>query len=100
MADGKVTINIAICLRSAGANIITVNRLFKYEDVQDVPNEYAKSHVAYSDILIDRFSDPKAKSPEVSCVVENEILSFKKFFKILVDLYVINNQNLLEKQEH
>lgn len=98
--------DIAICLRSAGEkkfnrdnealpNAETVNRIFKHEKISDAPNE--KSYIAFKDVLIERFSDNNAKTPEVSCAVQNEILSFNQLLKIIVDPYIINNQSLTTK---
>ena len=100
--------DVAICLRSAGAkdfnrenealpNIESVNRIFKHENIEDAPNEYSRSYVAFSDTLKERFRGRNEWKPEVSCATENEILSFNQLFKIIVDPYVINNQSLIEK---
>lgn len=100
--------DIAICLRSAsGMNFNrdtealpdteTVNRIFEYENVVDAPNQYARAYVAFSGTLRDRFNNNNAMTPEVSCAVENEILSFNQLLRIIIDPYVINNQSLAAK---
>jgi len=97
--------DIAICLRSAGGmnfnrdtealpDTETVNRIFEYENVDDAPNQYARSYVAFSGTLRERFNNNNAMTPEVSCAVENEILSFNHLLRIIIDPYVINNQSL------
>jgi len=100
--------DVAICLRSAGGmnfnrdnealpNTESVNRIFEYENVEEAPNEYSRSYVAFAGTLRERFNDNNAMTPEVSCGVENEKLSFNQLFRIVVDPYVINNQSLSAK---
>lgn len=100
--------DIAICLRSAGGmnfqrdnealpDAETVNRIFEYENLDDAPNQYAKSYIAFSGTLRERFNNINAMTPEISCAVENEILSFNQLIRIIIDPYVINNQGLVAK---
>lgn len=100
--------DVAICLRSAGgrdfnrenealSNIATVNRIFKYPNIQDAPTEYAKAYIKFSAELRTEFNDTTAMTTEVSCIVENEMLSFEHLSVIKSDLYVINQISLHEK---
>lgn len=100
--------DVAVCLRSAGAKNFnrenealpdaeTMNRIFRYENIEDAPTDYEKSYVAFTDALKERFPNHNAKAPEVSCATENEVLSFKQLRKIIVDPYVINGHSLVEK---
>lgn len=100
--------DIAICLRSAGGRYFNrenealptatvVNRIFKYENIEEASNEYAKAYIKYSAELQDEFNDPRAKTPEVSCIAENERLSFTHLYGINIDPYIINNLNLFQK---
>jgi len=100
--------DVAICLRSAGgrnfnrenealATAEIVNRIYEYEDILEAPNHYAKAYIKYSDSLQETFNDPEAMTPEVSCIVENERLSFAQLWGIKVDGYTINGQNLYQK---
>lgn len=103
----KEAIDVAICLRSAGGMNFNrdveglandcVNRIFKYENIDNAPNQYAKSYVAFGNTLRQRFNDNNAMTPEVSCNVINQKLSFNHLIRIIVDPYVINNQSLIEK---
>lgn len=100
--------DIAICLRSAGgrnfnredealSTATEVKRIFLYEKIEDAPNEYARAYIKYAPQLRVEFNDSEARSPEVSCIVENEIFSFTHLNSILIDPYVINDQRLLQK---
>lgn len=100
--------DVAICLRSAGGrefnrekealpNVEAVNRIFKYEDTNQAPNDYAKAYIKYQQALRETFGDPNAMTPEVSCIVTNERFSFNHLFRIIVDPYIINSQDLKEK---
>ncbi len=100
--------DVAICLRSAGGRDFDreqealesaneVNKIFSYENIEEAPNEYAKAYIKRKEELQQTFGDPQAMTPEVSCIVENERLSFANLEKIIVDPYVINGQNLCEK---
>jgi hypothetical protein len=100
--------DVAICLRSAGGtdfnrenealpDIATVTRMFEYPNIADAPTEYAKSYIKYSAKLREEFQNPSAMTPEVSCIVDNERLSFAHLSEIQSDLYVINKISLHEK---
>lgn len=100
--------DIAICLRSAGGRNFNrenealptateVNRIFLYEEIEDAPNGYARANIKFTAGLREEFNDPGAKTPEVSCIVENERFSFNHLCNIMIDPYVINNQNLFQK---
>lgn len=100
--------DVAICLRSAGGRDFDrdqealesakeVNRIFSYENIEDAPSEYAKAYIKRKEELRQTFGDQEAITPEVSCIVENERLSFTHLDKIIVDPYVINGQSLREK---
>lgn len=104
--------DVAICLRSAGGRDFNredealptaadVNRIFSFTDIQTIPNDdkhkYAKEWIKRKEELQEEFNDTEAMTPEVSCVVENERLSFAHLDKIIVDPYVINGQNLRDK---
>lgn len=103
----REAVDIAICLTSAGSNdfnrdhdalpnVATVNRIFKHEDIEDAP-ENEKHYIAYSAILKERFNNDDATTPEVSCIVKNELFSFDQLDEIIVDPYTINNQSLIMK---
>ncbi len=100
--------DVAICLRSAGgrdfnrenealATAEIVNQIFEHEDITQAPNDYAKAYIKFSNALRERFGDPHAMTPEVSCIVPNERLSFEHLCGIKVDQYTINGQNLIEQ---
>ncbi len=100
-------IDIAICLRSAGADnfnrdgeslgsVEEIDRIFKH-NLDDAPNNYAKAYIKFSQALQQEFNNPQAMSPEVSCTVSNERISFRHLSKIIVDPYQINNQILIAK---
>lgn len=96
--------DIGICLRSAGGrdfnrisesiSICDIDRIFQYK-IEDAPNNYAKYYIKFSDALKQEFNDPQAISPEVSCSVPNEKLSFNHLEKIIVDSYTFNQKMLL-----
>jgi hypothetical protein len=99
--------DIAICLRSAGgrnfnrdreslSSVDEVNRIFEYT-VENAPNEKAKSYIKFSPSLRQEFNDNNAMSPEVSCTVSDEILSFNYLNSIIVDSYEINGITLIRK---
>lgn len=100
--------DVAICLRSTGGrdfnrenealpNIEAVNRIFKYEDTNQAPNDYAKAYIKYQQALRETFGDPNAMTPEVSCIVPNGRFSFNHLFRVIIDPYIINSQNLKDK---
>lgn len=100
--------DVAICLRSAGGrdfnrenealpNAETVNRIFKYTNIEDAPTPYAKAYIKFSGELRTEFNDTTAMTPEVSCIVANERLSFEHLSEIKSDLYVINQISLNER---
>jgi len=104
----REAVDVAICLRSAGGRNFDreqealesadeVNRIFSYENIDDAPNDYAKAYIKRRDELQQTFGDPEAMTPEVSCIVENEKLSFLHLDKIIVDPYVFNGLNLKDK---
>ena len=96
--------DIAICLRSAGGrdfdrehealSIEFINDIFEYENINHAPNNYAKAYVKYAPQLQQKFNDKNAQTPEVSCIVKNEKLTFKHLSSIIVDPYIINDTNL------
>lgn len=100
-------VDIGICLRSAGGRDFDrgaeslgsadeVNRIFEYS-VEEAPNAYAKAYIKFAAALKKEFDAPQAMSPEVSCAVQSEKLSFKHLAKIIVDSYTIGGQNLIGK---
>lgn len=98
------TTDVAVCLRSAGGrnfdrehealSIEFVNGIFEYENVDHAPNNYAKAYIKYASQLQQKFNDPNAQTPEVSCIVQSQLIMFKHLSSIIVDPYVINNTNL------
>jgi hypothetical protein len=101
-------IDVAICLRSAGgrdfnrdaeslSSVDEIDRVFRYS-IEEAPNDYAKADIKFSVDLREEFNDSQAMSPEVSCTVEDERISFGPFLdRIIVDAYIISGQSLTEK---
>ncbi len=99
--------DVAICLKSAGGMDFNreseslgsageVDRIFEH-GIENAPSNFAKTYVKFDKALRSEFGNEQAKTPEVSCTVENERLSFNHLEKIEVDPYVINQQNLFDK---
>jgi hypothetical protein len=99
--------DVAICLRSAGGRDFNreieslgsaseVDRIFTYS-IENAPSDYAKAYVKFDRALRTEFGNDQAKSPEVSCTVNNERFSFNHLAKIEIDPYVVNGQNLFDK---
>lgn len=97
--------DIAICLRSAGgrdfrraeealASTNEVNRIFKYR-IDEAPSHWEKSYIKFSNELKEEFRNKNAMTPEVSCTVANNRLSFAHISKIVVDSYHINQNTLI-----
>ena len=76
--------DVAICLRSAGANrfnreneallVEQVNKIFRYENVNEAIYPSDRSSIKWKDALQEAFGIRGASSPEVSCIVNNEVL--------------------------
>lgn len=96
--------DVAICLRSAGGNnfdraieslgIGSVNRIFQYEDIGQAPTELSRAYIARNTLLRQRFNNPDAMSPEVSCTVPDQKFTFNHIYGVIVDEYTIANLNL------
>lgn len=97
--------DVAVCLRSAGgmrfnrdreciSSCEEMNKIFKYEDMSEASNEYAKAYIAYTKDLIERFENKKAKSPEVSMIVDGGVISFSWILKIEVDSHIVSDKSL------
>lgn len=100
--------DVAICLRSAGGtdfnrenealpDIATIARIFKYSNISDASTTYAKAYIKHASELRQEFKNSSAMTPEVSCIVSNETLSFTHLSAIQSDLYTINKISLYEK---
>lgn len=95
--------DVAICLRSAGANdfhrekeslgsVDDVIRIFAYEEYSD---DWKKPLVKFRPALIKEFDFEKATSPEVSCTIPDEVISFKYLSGMIVDPYVGREHSLI-----
>lgn len=97
--------DVAICLRSAGANgfdreneallIEQVNKIFHYENIFDAPYYNNRSYIKWKSDLQKTFGINEVSAPEVSCIVESEVLSFESLDEIIVDPYVVNEISLV-----
>jgi len=98
--------DVAICLRSAGGKNYSregeslssseeVDRIFEHT-IEEAPTHYAKAYIKYSNALKKEFNNDQAMTPEISCVVQNEKLSFRYLNRILVDAYTIRGQPLID----
>ncbi len=96
--------DVAICLRSAGAEgfnresegltIDEIDRVFYYPRNTPFPNSV---QVKSQSLLAKEFTKSKPQSPEVSCSVSNQMLSAKYIIVAWVDPYVLNGQRLLDR---
>jgi len=98
--------DIAICLRSAGGRNFNrdeeslksaeeVNKIFKYENVDEAPDSNSKSYIKFSHELKSRYSDPLAMNPELSCMLDSEKFPLTHIERIVVDPYRVNWLNLV-----
>lgn len=95
-------LDIAICLRSAGANsfkrekealaLEQVERLFCHPPNASAPQS---TYVKFAEELQQEFCTPQARSPEISCTYPNGILPLEFVSKILVDPYTVGDQALV-----
>lgn len=94
--------DIAVCLRSAGAedfnrnkeslvSVEEVNRLFAYPSEIGTPKS---TYIKFSEQLKEDFKFPKAKSPEISCTYPDGFIPFDHVIYLTVDPYEFNGQSL------
>ncbi|MCY3551628.1 MAG: hypothetical protein OXH39_14305 [Candidatus Poribacteria bacterium] len=97
------TSDVAICLRSAGAQgfnregealrtVEQINRLFLYPS-----NVYPLSKrrlIKFGNKLEVEFEDPNAQTPEISCTVSSGVLSIQKVRLVRVAPYMVNGRSL------
>ena len=93
--------DVAICLRSAGAEgfsreaegltIDEIDRVFYYP--RNAP--FDKSTMVKSKrLLAEEFGKTEPQSPEISCLVPNQVLPLEYIIVTWVDPYVLNGQSL------
>ena len=96
--------DIAVCLRSAGAEgfnreaegltIDEIDRVFYHPRNVSFPRSI---RVKSQRLLAEEFKKTKPQSPEISCSVPNQVLSAKYIIVAWVDPYVLNGQRLLDR---
>ena len=95
--------DIAVCLRSAGAEgfnresealtIDEIDRTFYHpRNVSFPQSTYMKSR----EKLAEEFRKTEPQHPEISCLVSNQVLSAEYIIVATVDPYVLNGQRLLD----
>lgn len=102
--------DVAICLRSAGgenfnreieslSTVSDVNKLFQLEDISKASgdNPFEKSNLKFTGALKKVFNNPHAATPEVSCSVPGQLLSFNHLWGVRVDPYEINKLHLFDQ---
>jgi len=93
--------DIAICLRSAGAddfdrnaeslpNTTEVDRLFRHPIGHSYPADL--KHQAE---IREAFGDPRARNPEISCTTDNGLISISHVNAAIVDDYIIDNSSFV-----
>lgn len=97
------TFDIAVCLRSAGAQgfnrerealrtVEEIDRLFLHPS--NVHPPFKRHLIKFGDKLAAEFEDPNAQTPEISCTVSSSVLSIQKVRLVRVDPYIVNGQSL------
>ncbi len=93
--------DVAICLRSAGAEgfnresegltIDEIDRVFYHSRNAPFPES---TRVKSQRLLAEEFGKTKPQSPEISCSLPNQVLPLEYIIATLVDPYVLNSRSL------